>query len=1547
MKRLLTFFLTAMLLLHAVNSGARNLDEIKRSGKIYIAFTSDDLKNINYQLAVEFAKYLNVELIEVIIDWDEVFMNNGVIPEDLETNPEYKYTPDALKKADLICSTFTILEWRKRLFSFAETLYSAELLMVDKKADPIQSFSDLIGKTIAFQSPTTFEDHMVRINKDVGGGIDLRRTSSSAETQRLLTEGKVFGIVLDADEALNFNVRMDHRFKIGYPISEVSRSAWAVEKNNPLKQEVENFFETIASNGVLDEIFYENFEIRYSTFLETINKNVRHEKIQRDLDEILKSKKLVVALRDRNFIYKDGGQKQFMHALAEEFADYLGVTLEFVITPYFEKYWEDDKGEVVKDSSYTPDWFNYFDVACEVIAPMEWREKKVDLIPVYPSTYSVIAKKGTSIPNIAALSGLTGVTGKKTVYEDLLQKNNISNFYYESINNFLSEVQEGRADYTILYNAFAELSNYPDLEVKLELGTADVCWAVRKDQPELRAEVEKFIKQSSSNGLIRLLMKALKGNTLQTPEAFINSYYESFQTGQLPYVNYGADDGLPQEDVLSIFQDRKGYLWFGTNSGVVRYNGREMKVFNDRNGLSDNSVRDVRQDSAGLMYFATANGLGVFKQDTIINTYFKGISFKKIFIDTENNKWLIGDDGVYCLTSDQNLRSLNSEFPVLPGLVYNITEDLKTGNLCLATAKGVFEYDPEENLVNRLNDKDCFSLYIDVNDSIWMATKTGLYISDLKELREKKEKLPLSNLNERLNFPVNIITDITTNRFGSVWLISDSRILQVISTDQEPIVYEQEIGIRNNKILSFLIDQEDNIWIGFSGGLQRLTSRKGLRNFYPNTINSYIYSIFEDRKDRIWVSSNNGLFCYKNNLKNITPLLNNNNKQYISTLLPNGNVLAANTEGLYEINTENLKVIRQSAFNQLTLSLENIFISSRGEIFLLTGINGIIYYCRDFYSQPVPLKNRFTSNIFQLIEYEGNIIGGNSSGIVRFNGGEFELLSSLACNVWSLYADNDILFIGTDCGMGIVRAGRFDQAEITPLDRNLVIKAIQPAKNRNYVWLGTNKGFTYFNLNTNKADFTIDTKDGLSGDEITSGGLFLDHNDLLWIGTYHGISNFNIRAKSTMNYAPVCYIERILLNGDAIEIESGKTFSHKQNNFIFEITALSFSDEESVEYEFYLRGSGNNYSSYHRGKEFKAYYTNLPAGKYQFIYKAKGKNNIWGYAEEYDFIIRKAWYNTWLFRALVTLLLIFVIYSIYTIRMKAIQAQKRRLEQLVKERTYELEEANTEIEAQRDMATEQRDQIAAQQKEIMDSIHYAERIQRSLLPSAKLLKNLLPEHFIVFKPRDIVSGDFYWAAEKDDYVYIAAADCTGHGVPGAFMSMLGIAYLNEIINKHGAIQPSEVLDFLRGDIIKAMNQKGIEGEARDGMDMSLCRFDLKKKELSFAGGNNPLYLVRKGELTEIKGDKMPVAIHEKMPPFTLNEIPLEKNDCVYLFSDGFADQFGGPKGKKFMYRRFKELLEESNHMDMISQGKMLNQTMESWKGNIEQIDDIVIIGIRF
>lgn len=1542
------FFILLLLFLIPTGLFGRNLDEIKRSGKIFVAFTSDDLRNINYDLALEFARYLNVELIEVEIDWDEAFMKNGTIPADMETNPELQYTPDALKKADIICSTFTVNKWRRKLFGFAETMQSAELLMINKLEESPKRFEDLSGRRIAFMGSTTFEQHLKEINGTIKEPMELVRTESSVETKQMLQEGKVYGIVLDADEALNFNAGSGQKFKIAFPISGISRTAWAVEKNNPLIQEVENFFETIASNGVLDDLFYKRFGITYNSYLDRINKNLKLDRYHRDLDEILASNKLVVALRDRDFVYHENGQKQFMHALAEEFADFLGVSLEFVVTPNFEKYWADQEGNIHRDSSYTPEWFNYFDLACETIAPLDWRSNKVNMIPVYPSAYTVVARKDAEIETLDDLNNYKGVTGIETVYEDLLKKNGITNYYYANINDFISEVLSGKADYTIVYNAFNELSDYPGLEAKLELGRVNVSWAMRKDQPELQKEVEKFINRSQQQGLIGVLVKALRGNTLQAPEAFINSYYESFQTGQLPYVNYGANDGLPQEDIFSIFQDLKGYMWFGTNSGAVRYNGREMTVYNHDQGLPANSVRDIEQDSSGTMYFATTSGIAKFSNDSTREVLWKGISFHNTFIDSRNYHWFLGDDGIYLESPDGNTRYINAEHTILPGVIYSIAEDPDTQNLLLATIEGVFLYDPKQELITQLSDTDCYSLYIDVNDSIWISTREGLTITHLPELIEKRRNSSFHNLNDRLHFPVNIISDIITNRFGSIWLVTDSKIMQVISTDQEPIIYEQEIGIKNNKILSFMIDNEDNIWIGFSGGLQRLTNRKGLRNFYPGTINSYIYSAFQDNHQRMWITSDNGAFYFdQDQLINFTPRIGAENTKFTGTLLPSGNILLANYQGLFEVSCTTLEIVKHKPFTKIAHSVDNIFVTSKGEIFLLTGINGIIYYFPDFYSPPQELKNKFTANIFQLIELNGKVVGGNNSGFVAFNGQQFELIQETECSIWSLYRDGDNIWVGTDCGIGLVRESRFAQMELTTFDREMMIKSILPAKNRKYLWLGTNKGFCYFNTDNQEFEFMINTKDGLSGDEITPGGLFMDQNDLLWVGTYHGLSNFNIRAKSTQNFAPVCYIEQMFLNGDLINPIKGETFSHNENNLIFEISALSFSDEASVEYEYYLRGTGNKYSSYHRGNEYRADYNNLPSGKYEFIYKAKGKNNIWGYTENFDFTIRKAWYTTWVFRILIVLLFISSTYLLYIIRIRTIKAQKDRLEQQVRERTHELEIASTEIEAQRDFARFQRDQIGQQQKSIMDSIHYAQTIQNSLLPSTQILKTELPEHFILFKPRDIVSGDFYWFSEQENHYYIVAADCTGHGVPGAFMSMLGMALMNEIVNKHPDIDPDSLLNELRSQIIETLHQKGDPGSAKDGMDMVVCKIDSKNSRLLFAGANNPIYLVREGELTEYKTDKMPVSIHLIMHPFTGHEISLKPGDNLYLFSDGYADQFGGPRGKKFKYLPLKKLLVSISGKEMHQQGLQLDREFEQWKGDLEQVDDVVFIGLKF
>ncbi len=267
------------------------------------------------------------------------------------------------------------------------------------------------------------------------------------------------------------------------------------------------------------------------------------------------------------------------------------------------------------------------------------------------------------------------------------------------------------------------------------------------------------------------------------------------------------------------------------------------------------------------------------------------------------------------------------------------------------------------------------------------------------------------------------------------------------------------------------------------------------------------------------------------------------------------------------------------------------------------------------------------------------------------------------------------------------------------------------------------------------------------------------------------------------------------------------------------------------------------------------------------------------------------------------------------------------------------------IELQRDKISEQKETVEHQkilveehQKEIVDSITYAKRIQYTLLANNELLKNNLPEHFIFFKPKDIVSGDFYWASKRDNKFYIAACDSTGHGVPGAFMSLLNISFLNEAVNEKNIFKPNEILDHVRRRLIENMDG------GQDGMDAILICIDGIK--LTYAAANNSPAIIKNGNLISLDADKMPVGKGENVAPFTLRTIDVVNGDSLYLYTDGYADQFGGPKGKKFKYKQLDDLLISISNLPAKEQSKILNQRFEDWKGNLEQIDDMLVIGIR-
>jgi len=283
---------------------------------------------------------------------------------------------------------------------------------------------------------------------------------------------------------------------------------------------------------------------------------------------------------------------------------------------------------------------------------------------------------------------------------------------------------------------------------------------------------------------------------------------------------------------------------------------------------------------------------------------------------------------------------------------------------------------------------------------------------------------------------------------------------------------------------------------------------------------------------------------------------------------------------------------------------------------------------------------------------------------------------------------------------------------------------------------------------------------------------------------------------------------------------------------------------------------------------------------------------------------------------------------------------ERILEEKVKKRTLEVVKQKDEIENQKYI-------LEGLYRDVTDSIIYAKRLQYSILPSIDTINSVCRDNFVYFKPKDIVSGDFYWFEKVNDISLYAAVDCTGHGVPGAFVSMIGANGLNSAVREHGLTKPAEILDLLNTYVSESLNKDDEESSVRDGMDMTLCAVDYENMTLEFAGANNPLYIIRNNKFLIYKADKFAIAsFHPGTKKYKNHKIQLQKEDIVYVFSDGYADQFGGPKGKKFMYKKFRNLLLEIHNEPMSVQKQRLYESMKEWCGDIDQVDDILVIGIK-
>jgi serine phosphatase RsbU (regulator of sigma subunit) len=416
-------------------------------------------------------------------------------------------------------------------------------------------------------------------------------------------------------------------------------------------------------------------------------------------------------------------------------------------------------------------------------------------------------------------------------------------------------------------------------------------------------------------------------------------------------------------------------------------------------------------------------------------------------------------------------------------------------------------------------------------------------------------------------------------------------------------------------------------------------------------------------------------------------------------------------------------------------------------------------------------------------------------------------------------------------------------------------------------------------------------------------------------------------------------------------INGTSTLKWSDNYLEFYFNTNQLFELEPHQYEYRLQGLNNKWVDI--GPANHVRFDNLQHGEYSLFFKVTNSFGVESEVLVIPFKIKKPfWLSIW-FSLILIVFVGLIIYLIFQKRMRILHKRSEVLEKKVEERTSEVVEQKKEADQQRAEAEKQKEIVIEKQKEITDSIMYAKRIQDAIMPSEKVISEFLPESFVMYRPKDIVAGDFYWMEPlSQNEAILAVADCTGHGVPGAMVSVVCNNALNRSVREFNIKTPGELLDCTKELVIdqfeKSLDVDGLKKERviKDGMDISLCLINKEAKTMFWAGANNPIWIIREGELIEIKGDKQPVGQFDPSTKFTTHEIEIQKGDRFYLFSDGYADQFGGEKGKKFKTSSLKKMI-LSIHLEPIKvQYQLLNDHFDKWKYDYEQLDDVCIIGFQ-
>ncbi len=1054
--------------------------------------------------------------------------------------------------------------------------------------------------------------------------------------------------------------------------------------------------------------------------------------------------------------------------------------------------------------------------------------------------------------------------------------------------------------------------------------------------------------------------------------------------------NFNVEDGLAQSQVLSMCQDRNGNIWFGTNNGgVSKYDGNKFINYTENDSLINNVVFSICETKNGNMLFGTNGGLSVLIGKKWKNYSEKnGLIHNRVYKVLEDNNgiiWIGTGKGV-CQLINNKIVPFESDSLLNQARVFSMYAD-KANNIYFGTIlNGVIKYNQktktfsyfstslglQDNFVRSINENLEGEIYIGTNSGINKITPEGAL---------SQVKIPGQ---ENIAF-----TSIIPDNKNNVWLATSEGVYKYNGLIFRK--YTSKNGLASNILMCGMLDREGNFWFGTDGfGVSKFTGEAFVSySSKDNLPGDYIKCIFQDSQKNIWMGVKDfGVVClkkeevvnFKLDVKKIENSLADNDVQtiledkngaiYFGTKaglsvfdgtrfhnystkdgLPDNNVLSTyidkeNTiwigtaDGFCSFKNNKFEIVRLPS-NVLSAGkvapIYNIFVD-RNKAFWLASENGVIKYSGNTF-QKFNASNGFTSKrvISTLQDKSGYLWFGTDEGVFNYNYTSFENISvkdGLAANkVYLMLLHKDFLWVGTNNGI--------DKLDLHALHSSNAIKIKHFGK-----------------------------EEGLKGVECNFNSQMIDDQGNLWFGTIKGATVFNPNFDKTNRKEALTRItgirlffqnaeEELIKYSEGLDSITNLPFTlilpYDKNHITFDFIGVCITNPNKVKYQFKLEGADEDW--FPPTSKTEATYSSLPAGDYTFHLKAMNNDGLWNEKDvTYKFTILPPWYQTWWFYTTTALLAFGLIYLFIVVRTRNLQKAKIELEQEVQLRTYQLRQEKEKVEIVNKEVTEQKAIIEAKNHDITDSIKYAKNIQEALLPPLQNLHKELKDAFVLYLPKDIVSGDFYWFAKRNNKRFIASVDCTGHGVPGAFMSIIGNTLLNEIVTEKNITSPAEILNELHLGVKTALKQSGnSENERRDGMDIALCSLNEDGTLLEYAGANRPLWFFKKNKSGEeafemIKANKFPIGglemENEVKRTFTNHTFNVEKGDVVYIFSDGYADQFGGAKGKKFMVGNMQKLISEIYQKPIKEQEQLLLKNFLEWKGELEQVDDVLVIGFR-